>query len=222
MRSGTPFYKYLSKKDFARASRFAVHDVVDLDMASGDALDDKVLAAWAYVIGTGAQIRERQSVEVIQLRPAAGGNLCFTEHFRSKHRRLSQFLSTCSPKWKNPKLAADGINSLHDVQRFLLGQREFKRLDGVISPCPASGAVPRTRYGTVRVVKGTTKSISIAAPWRIAATAPAKLPHAARGASPLPHRKDTSTRCHSSLRRHHSAIATAASRSRNVVPRRRS
>ena len=195
-------------------------------MASGDALDDKVLAAWAYMIGTGAQIRERQSVEVIQLRPAAGGNLCFTEHFRSKHRRLAQFLSTCSPKWKNPKLAADGINSLHDVKRFLLDQREFKRLDGVISPCPASGAVPRTRYGTVRVVKGAT---STAAPWRSAATAPAaaKSPHAARGARPLPHRKDTSTRCH----HHHSAIVTPpsslrhrhfASRSRNVVPRRRS
>ena len=115
MRCGTPFYGRKPIKDFRKASRFSVHSVGDLDMASGDALDDNVLAAWAYMIGTGAQIRERQSVEVIQLRPAAGGNLCFTERFRSKHRRLSQFLSTCSPKWKNPKLAADGIDSLRDV-----------------------------------------------------------------------------------------------------------
>ena len=168
-----------------------MHDVVDLDMASGDALDDKVLAAWAYVIGTGAQIRERQSDEVIQLRPAAGGNLCFTERFRGKHRRLANFVHTCSPNWKETTSAADGIDSLHDFKRFLLDQREFKPLAGVISPCPASGTVPRTRYGACREVKGAT-----AAPWRRAATAAAAAqdPHAARGACPLPHRKDTSTR----------------------------
>ena len=65
--------------------------------------------------------------------------------------------------------AADGIDSLHDFKRLLLGQRAFTRqLAGVISPCPASGAVPRTRYGAKRIVKG-----AAAAAWRCAETAPA-------------------------------------------------
>ena len=157
-----------SQKGFAPASRFAVHDVTDLDTASGDALDDKMLAAWAYMIGTGAQICERKSDEVIQLQPAAGGNLCYTERFRGKHHRLANFAHTCSPNWKETTSAADGIDSLHDFKRFLLDQREFKPLAGVISPCPASGTVPRTRYGAVRVVKGAT-----AVPWRGGAPAPA-------------------------------------------------
>ena len=91
-----------------------MHVVDDLDTASGDALDDKVMVAWAYMIGTGAQIRVRQSDEVIQLRPAESANLCFTQRFLDKHRHLVKFAHTCSPKWKESTSAADGIDSLHD------------------------------------------------------------------------------------------------------------